>query len=283
MPFDALLLVVAGALLHAVWNLSAKQAGGGTAFIWAFNAVSVAVTAPLAVVSWQPVSLLGWAAIGASALIHIGYNLALLRGYRDSEFSVVYPTARGTGPLFAVLGALLLFGERPSALGALGIASIVLGLFLLGGGRAVLARGQAAAVGVRWGALTGVFIAGYTLTDAWAVTHIGVPVALYYCLGLLARTLMLAPGVLRAPSALRACWRDSRRHVLVIGVCSPLAYLLVLQAMTMAPLSYVAPLREMSMLIGVVIGARVLREALTPTRLLGAVLMLAGVSLLAMA
>lgn len=283
MPINALLLVVAGALLHAVWNLSAKRAGGGTVFIWAFNAVSVLVTAPLAVASWQPVGLSGWLAISASALIHIGYNLALLRGYRDSEFSVVYPTARGTGPLFAVFGALLLFGERPSAVGALGIACIVVGLFLLGGGRAVLARGQAAAVGVRWGALTGVFIAGYTLTDAWAVTHIGVPVALYYCLGLLVRTLVLVPVPLRESAALRACWRDSWRHVLVIGVCSPLAYLLVLQAMTMAPLSYVAPLREMSMLIGVVIGARVLREALTPARALGAVLMLAGVSLLSVA
>lgn len=284
---DALLLVVCGALLHAVWNLSAKRAGGGVAFVWAFNFVSVVVTAPLAAWQWlalpQALGGAAWLAIGVSAVVHIAYNLVLLQGYRLGEFSVVYPVARGSGPMFAVLGALLWFGEMPSALGWAGIVAVLAGLFLIGGVVRAVVAAPGLLPGIRWGLLTGVCIAGYTLVDAWAVKALAVPVVLYYCLGLAVRTVFLTPQVLAGRAALRAEWQRNRTHILSIGVLSPAAYLLVLTAMTLAPVSYVAPVREVSMLVGVVIGARVLREAVSPVRLAGAGLMVLGVVLLGIA
>jgi len=284
---EALMLVIAGAVLHAVWNLSAKQAAGGVVFIWAFNTVSVLLTAPVAAWLWlslpQALSAQAWLAIAASAVIHIAYNLVLLRGYQVGEFSVVYPVARGSGPMFAVLGALLWFGENPSLVGWLGIGAVLAGLFLIGGVVRNVVASPGLLPGIRWGLMTGVCIAGYTLIDAWAVRAIGVPVILYYSLGLIVRTVFLSPQMLARRAVFRAEIRRNLRHILLIGVLSPLAYLLVLQAMTMAPLSYVAPVREVSMLIGVLMGARVLREAVSASRLAGAVLMVMGVVLLGLA
>ncbi|TVT76281.1 MAG: EamA family transporter [Denitromonas halophila] len=287
MSLEALMLVIAGAVLHAVWNLSAKRAAGGVVFVWAFNMVSVLVTAPIAAWLWldlpQALSAHAWLAISASAVVHIVYNLVLLRGYRVGEFSVVYPVARGSGPMFAVLGALLWFGENPSLVGWLGIGAVLAGLFLIGGVVRTVVASPGLLPGIHWGLMTGVCIAGYTLIDAWAVKAIGVPVILYYSLGLMVRTVFLAPQMLARRAVFRAEVRRNLRHIVMIGVLSPAAYLLVLQAMTMAPLSYVAPVREVSMLIGVLIGARVLREAVSASRLAGAGLMVAGVVLLGLA
>jgi drug/metabolite transporter (DMT)-like permease len=284
---EALMLVIAGAVLHAMWNLSAKQAAGGVVFVWAFNTVSVLLTAPVAAWLWlnlpQSLSALAWLAIAASAVIHIAYNLVLLRGYQVGEFSVVYPVARGSGPMFAVFGALLWFGENPSLVGWLGIGAVLAGLFLIGGVVRSVVASPGLLPGIRWGLMTGVCIAAYTLIDAWAVKAIGVPVILYYSLGLIVRTVFLAPQMLQRRAVFRAEVRRNLRHILMIGVLSPMAYLLVLQAMTMAPLSYVAPVREVSMLIGVLIGARVLREAVSASRLAGAALMVTGVVLLGLA
>ncbi len=287
MSLEALLLVIAGAVLHAVWNLSAKQAGGGVVFVWAFNMVGVLLTAPIAVWLWldlpHGLSAVAWMAIAASAVIHIAYNLVLLRGYQVGEFSVVYPVARGSGPMFAVLGALLWFGENPSLIGWLGIGAVLAGLFLIGGVVRSVVASPGLLPGIRWGLLTGMCIAAYTLIDAWAVKAIGVPVVLYYSLGLIARTVFLLPQVVHRRAVFRAECQRNLRHIVLIGVLSPAAYLLVLQAMTMAPLSYVAPVREVSMLIGVLIGARVLREAVSRPRLAGAALMVMGVVLLGVA
>lgn len=284
MGLDALLLVMAGALMHALWNTAAKQASGGLPFVFLYGVASVVITLPLGLVL-APGSLAGlgapaWLAIAASAVIHIGYSLVLQRGYQASDFSVVYPLARGTGPMFAVLGAVALLGESPSVLGWLGIAAVLAGILAIAGGRSLLRAGRQVVSGVLWGTLTGLFIAAYTLVDGWAIKALGVSPALYYGLGLLIRTLALAPPALRDRAALVQEWHAHRRQIVTVGVLSPAAYLLVLLAMQRAPLAYVAPVREISMLIGVLLGARLLREALVPSRVIGAALMVAGVAML---
>lgn len=287
MSLDALLLVVCGALMHALWNASAKQAGGGLPFVFLFGVVSSVLALPLALLlEPQALAALGseaWCAIAASAAIHIGYSLVLQKGYQQSDFSVVYPLARGSGPLFAVFGAVLVLGERPSAPGWLGIAAVLAGILSIAGGWRLRAAAPRVRAGLLWGVLTGAFIGAYTLIDGWAVKVLGVAPGLYYGLGLLLRTLALAPVALADGAALGRQWRLNRRHVIAVGVLSPLAYVLVLTAMTRAPLAYVAPVRELSMLLGVLLGARLLREALTPARLLGAALMVGGVLLLLVA
>jgi drug/metabolite transporter (DMT)-like permease len=136
---------------------------------------------------------------------------------------------------------------------------------------------------VLWGGLTGLCIAGYTVIDGWAVKSLGMAPVLFYAAGLVFRTLLLAPWALHRRAMLRGQWRQHRTAIVLVGVLSPLAYCLVLFAVQTAPLSYVAPVREISMLIGTLLGARLLKETLRPSQVLGAAMMLLGVAGLALA
>lgn len=290
MNTHTLALVLAGAVCHALWNVVAKRAAGGTVFVWLFGCVSVAAAAPVALAVWhvQPQVFDGWMWLAAlaSALVHVVYSLVLQKGYRVGDFAVVYPMARGTGPLLAVLGAVVLLGEVPSALGWLGVVLVLAGVFMTAGGPAGITVGsdaQRRRHGVLWGGLTGVCIAGYTVIDGWAVKSLGMAPVLFYAAGLALRTVLLAPWALRRRGELRGQWRQHRGAIVLVGVLSPLAYCLVLFAVQSAPLSYVAPVREMSMLIGTLVGARLLRESLKPSQVAGAALMLLGVAGLALA
>jgi drug/metabolite transporter (DMT)-like permease len=225
-----------------------------------------------------------WMAVVATAVLHVGYSLVLQRGYQASDFSIVYPVARGTGPLLSVFGGILVLGELPSRLGWIGIASILTGIFVIAGATHVLgASDRKLASGLAWGLLTGLFIAAYTVVDGWAIKALGMSPVVFYALGLALRSALLAPTALRDRQALVEQWRKNRRHILAVGALSPLAYILVLIALTKAPLSYVAPTRELSMLIGTFIGARMLQEKNSRSRLVGVALMLLGVVMLARA
>lgn len=290
MSASALALVLTGAICHALWNIMAKKASGGLAFVWLFGLVSVVAAAPLAAwVYWdrpQQFDGLMWLAALGSGLVHVLYSLVLQQGYRSSDFSVVYLVARGTGPMLSVLAAVALLNERPSALGWLGVAVVLAGIFVSAGATEILLgdkRLQQRHLGVLWGLLTGMFIAGYTVIDGWAIKSLGMAPLLFYGVGLLFRTVLLTPFALRQPAALRSQWQTQRRAILVVGLLSPAAYTLVLFAVQLAPLSYVAPVREISMLIGTLFGAKLLKESVKPSQIVGAALMLGGVAALALA
>ena len=291
MPLFALALVLAAALLHALWNIVAKRAGGDHRFAL-ISAVQLSVIwAPLGLwVAWGVLPLWSWrewAAVLASALVHVLYFTTLLRGYRLADLTVVYPIARGTGPLLSAGGALLLLGERATALGGAGVAMVVGGVFLIAGGPGLWAQAHDAAhrarvrTGVAYGALTGALIAGYTLIDGYAVTVLAISPILVDWLGNVLRVPFLLPGALRDPAALRAAWRTQWQHALVVAVFGPVAYVLVLYAMTLAPVSHVAPARELSMLFAALIGGRLLGERDRGWRLAGACCIAAGVMALA--
>lgn len=284
----ALGLVFAAAVLHATWNLSAKRAAGGDSltFVWLMSLVSVAFALPFGVVSWvvQPPLLtpLAWIAVVGSGVVHSVYFLLLQQGYRHGDLSIVYPVARGTGPLFAVLGAVVLLGEHPGAVGSLGIAAILVGIVLVSGVTQLQGRAGRWA-GVGWGGLTGLWIATYTLVDAWAVTSLGLDPLVFFLLSLVFSALILVPWVLRDLDSVPRTWRETRRPIVVVGVLSPVAYTLILFALRLAPLAYVAPLRELSMMVAVLYGAWFLRERVSAVRLAGVVCMIAGVAALAVA
>lgn len=286
MDLIALALVLTGALCHASWNLISKRVGGGLYFVTLYGLVSSLLMLPFALHAWShlsaPLGSLAWAAIVGSALIHAVYSLILQKGYRAADFSLVYPLARGSGPLFAVFGAVLLLGELPTTLGLIGIAAILAGILLIAG-LAEARRSTTLQAGIFWGSLTGLSIAAYTVLDGWAIKVLGLAPVLYYGLSLLVRNLMLLPQALRRHDLLIAEWHAKWRAIVLVGLLSPLAYTLILIALTRAPLSYVAPLRELSMLIGVYAGARVLAERLSLSRLLGTACMLTGAACLALA
>src|SRR3546814_12239463 len=100
----------------------------------------------------------------------LGYSLCLQWGYHAADLSVVYPMARGTGPLLSSLAAFIWLGEQPSTFGVLGIFSIVAGILLIASdGNLRRFTAPQSWTGIRWGLFIGMFIAAYTVTDAYSV------------------------------------------------------------------------------------------------------------------
>lgn len=284
----ALALVLLAALLHALWNLAAKRArASGVAFVWTCSTLSVILWAPP--VLWfegdrmgdLPISI--WLLAASSAVLHVLYFIALRRAYRVADLSVVYPVARGTGPLLTAIVAVLGFNEPFGALAALGLLLILSGGVTIGGGLGALVRRRDPAVraGLAWGVLTGVMIAAYTINDGFAVRYQGAPAMLFDWLGIALRMLILTPFALGQRSAIAQALRVDWRPILVVALLSPAAYILVLYAMTMAPVSLVAPAREISMLFAAFLGVRLLGEGDLRRRMAGAVLIALGVGALA--
>jgi drug/metabolite transporter (DMT)-like permease len=292
MPISALALVLTAALLHALWNVVAKKAGGDQRFALLSSVLVTVLWAPAAV--WAGLSAVAawgwieWAALTASAAVHSAYFLVLLKGYRVADLTVVYPVARGSGPLLSVAGAVLLLGESLSALGLLGVLGVCGGVFLIAGGPALWqqahdpARRARVLAGLRWGALTGALIAGYTVIDGYAVKVLLLSPILVDYFGNLLRVPMLLHAGLADPAGFVDSCRRLWRHALVVAALGPLAYVLVLYAATMAPLSHVAPAREISMLFAALIGGRLLGEGDRSLRLAGAACIAAGVAGLAL-
>jgi drug/metabolite transporter (DMT)-like permease len=279
----ALALVLTAAVIHASWNVLIKRVGGGIPFIWLFDAGSTIIYAPLLAgwLLWQhpvigelaPVFILG------TGVLHIAYFIFLQRGYRTGDLSLVYPLARGTGPLLATAIAISLFGERPSRIaltGALLVAGSV--ALIAGGARRAGADARKAAL---YGLLTGVTIAMYTLWDKQAVSRAAVPPLLLLWGSTAIRLFLLTPIAIRRGPAIRHHWEKHRWELLGVAALGPLSYLLVLTALVTTPVSYVAPTREVSVIFGAYLGSRLLSEAQATRRLVAAVGMAVGIIALA--
>jgi multidrug transporter EmrE-like cation transporter len=284
MPLHALCAVLLAALCHAIWNLEAKRAANSRHFVWLYSAASLLIWAPA--VAWVLVHAhagLGaraLLALGGTAVLHLLYSLALQAGYRVADLSIVYPVARGSGPLLSFAGAALLFGERPGPLALSGLALIVAGIVLVADLNHSLRRG--ALPGLLWGGCTGACIAAYTLNDGWAVKALAVSPFLIDFAGNSFRVLVLSRPALANRVELLQEWQRYRRPVLTVAVLGPLGYLLVLFAMRSAPISHVAPARELATLVGTWFGARLLGEQAAAQRLAGALCIVAGVISLAL-
>jgi drug/metabolite transporter (DMT)-like permease len=281
----ALVLVLSAAVVHAAWNLSAKRVGdGGARFVFLYYTVSALVFGPPAVILLcvghpQWTWLVG--ALG-TAILHVAYGIVLQRGYAVGDLSVVYPLARGTGPLLSVLVAVVFLGEHPGWLGLAGGFLVIAGVLVISTGRSS-ASPERRRAGVFYGVLTGVVIAGYTLWDAHSVTALGIPPVIYFGLGAIAQSALMAPSALRDRPAIAELWRDHRRDVLIVGLLSPLGYLFVLYALQLAPVSLVAPARELSIVLGGLAAWRILGEAQAVRRIAGSLVVLAGIAAIAVA
>lgn len=292
MPLSALALLITAGFIHAAWNIVAKQAGGDARFAFFTSVFLAVVWAPLGLwMAWDIVPGWGvqeWALIFLSGILHVIYYVVLLRGYRKADLTVVYPLARGSGPLLSSIAAITLLGEQISALGILGIAGVVLGVFLIAGGPGLLRAAKDPVhrrrvhVGIFYGLLTGAFIACYTVVDGYAVKFMLMSPILIDYMGNFVRVGVLAPTFFRDRAEGIALWKKQWKAALVVGVISPVSYVLVLYAVKLAPLSHVAPAREVSMLFAAIIGGHLLKECDRLQRLIGAVFIAIGVIALAL-
>lgn len=276
----ALTLILAAAITHATWNLLNKTASGHVTFTWLVAVLSALLYAPATITIievWQiEVDFVTIGLMAGSAALHTAYFVLLNQGYRAGDLSLVYPLARGTGPLLSSVAAIIFLGERPSAIALAGALSIIGGAVILTTNLARLRQ-----TGVRdamiYALVTGLFIAAYTLWDKQAVSTFGVvPLVLDWGANV-GRALFLTPLAVRYADHAMIEWREHKYEAIACAVLIPFSYILVLTAMQFTPVSYVAPAREISILIGTAMGARLLGEGDVRRRLAGAGAMVLGV------
>lgn len=277
-------LVAIAAVAHATWNVAVKRAGtSGAEFLWLTFIVGSLVFLPFGVWSilHAGVDFLHWLLLASvSGAIHIAYFFLLQTGYRKGDISVVYPLSRGTGPLFSVILAIILLGERPKPMALVGAALIIAGVVITGISKRD-SQGDTK-TGVLFGLAIGVMIATYTLWDSAAVTVGAMPAVGLFWGSLVFQFMFLAPWGARHPSQLRTTARTHWVAVLIVGVLSALGYILILLAVQMSQVSLVAPAREVSVVLVSLAGWLLFREPNPAQRLVGAAVVLAGIALLAL-
>ena len=292
MPLSAFALILLAGVIHASWNIAAKKANGDARFAFQSGVFMAVVWAPVGItLGWSVVPTWGakeWGFIALSGVLHVFYYVILLRGYRKSDLTVVYPLARGSGPLLSSLVAILFLGEKISLVGIAGIFGVVLGVFLVAGGPRLFhkkhdpVQRERVQKGIRYGVLTGAFIAAYTVADSYAVKFLAMSPILLDYMSNFVRLVLLLPAALQDRVTTARMWREQWKYALLVAAISPVSYVLVLYAVQQAPISHVAPAREVSMLFAALIGGHLLREGDRLLRLLGAVFIAAGVVALAL-
>ena len=193
-----------------------------------------------------------------SAALHLGYFLLLQSGYRKGDLSLVYPTARATGPFLSTTFAIVFLGETMTVQLGIGAATIILGVVCLTGGQNK--GSKTLSTSLMFGMGAGFLIGSYTVWDAFAVSILFIPPLILEFVSLVGRTVLLAPIALKRKELVKEIWLNHRTGVVVIAVFNPLAYILVLYALTFTPVVYTAPIREVSVLLAVLMGSILLGE-----------------------
>lgn len=279
----ALLLILFAAFGHATWNYLAKRANGGTTFIWLFASISALIYLPLALwillVQKPSIGLNQLAFMLGSAALHSLYFILLDRGYKIGDLSVIYPLARGTGPMISTIAAILLLGEHPSTIALGGAILIGLGIIVITGNPMKM-KEPTARKPIIFAIVCGTVIAGYTLWDKVAVSTLLIPPLLLDWSANLGRVCLLTPYALKHWDDVKNQWSIHKIEALGVAALCPLAYILVLTAMVFSPVSYIAPAREISVLVGIIMGAKLLSEGNVKVRLAGASAMVIGLAAL---
>jgi drug/metabolite transporter (DMT)-like permease len=284
MSIGVLTLVLTAAAFHAGWNYLAKATGGGAALAALASALSTAVFLPVLPLALAAGERLDGTLVVVAALsgaLHAGYFLSLQRSYSVGDLSLVYPLARGVGPLIAAGAAIAFLGERPSPMGGAGALLILAAVVSMAATESRGLGGRVSAATFH-AFVTGVLIAGYTLWDKHAVSGLGLTPLLYYWVVNTTEAVCMTPLLQSRSPEVRRLWRERRAHALGIAVLSPVAYLLILFALKHAPVSYVAPARELSVVIGAAMGARMLSERHGPSRMAAAVMIVVGIAAMAL-
>lgn len=285
----AFALVLASAFCHASWNFLLKRSEHKTAYLWSMGALGFAVMAwPAAIVA--ALNGFGWAALGfgvTTAFLHAIYGFVLSRSYTLGDLSTVYPISRGMGPALVPIFAIPILDESVSALAAGGIVLVVIGIYAIHIDSRLWRDithplRMMTRVESRLALVTGGLIAVYTIWDKAALDEMS-PVTLI-------AFAMAGHGVVLTPLALTIWrkgvwteWRDRRRSIVLGGILGPVAYLLVLVALTTSRVSYVAASREVGIVIGTALGVLLLGEGYGMNRFAGSLLIVTGVLTLAVA
>ena len=271
------LAVLGAAVMHAGWNAIVKVGLDRFSSILLMSMVQGAMALCLLPFFAAPLAA-AWPWVAASALLHIGYKLFLIRAYEHGDLSQVYPLARGTAPLIVALVGAIWLGESMTAGKTAAVAAIALGVIVMSRSGGSLDRLPRKALLYALG--TACFTASYTLVDGVgariAETASGYVLWMFAgdALGMTGFALATrGRGVFRR---LLPAWRSG----LAAGGLSLGSYWIAIWAFTLAPLALVAALRETSVLFAMLIGVFLLGERAGAWRWVSAGLILSGVALM---
>ena len=274
LEFSLVAIVLASALIHAVWNALVKT-GGDEALMMALTTAVTGVIGLIGITLTKTPAAQAWPFIAASVFIHAAYIILLVKSYQSGELGHVYPLARGAAPLLVALAAFVFAAERLTPIGSLGILLIsagVMSLALAGGGRRIDRRRPAA-----FALLTGVAIASYTVVDAFGIRASGTPLGYIAWLFFLEAPPIVLWVALTRRHDLAAYVRHHLPRGVLIGGMAITSYGLALYALSLGAMAPVAALRETSSIFAVLIGTFLMRESLGRLRLLASALVVTGV------
>lgn len=286
----SLILVICSGLAHAVWNLFTKSSADKAVYLWCIFMPSTILLLPLLAgeMSRTPYSPPALGMLVCSAALQAFYAWLLSHTYRRGDLSQVYPVMRGTPTLLIPLAGVCFLGERLTLWGWLGIALMLTGFAVMGKGsrRLDAANGsQIAGVPPIWTqpvvmALgVGLTITCYTLVDKWNLQHLS-PLALLEVTNI-GFVLGLTPAVLRQGAQLKQILASGWSRIALGAILSPGSYLLFLFAIREAQVAHLAPLREIGIVFGTVLGLVFLKESFPARRLTASSIVLSGILLVA--
>lgn len=288
MSIVAVGLVLLSAVFHATWNTLTKRSADALSFMFVFGWISLAVYAlPTGyLLLHEGLAREAVPFVVVSGCVHIAYACSLAAAYSNGALSLTYPVARGTGVLLVPLFAMPILGERLTLPAGLGIVAILLGIVsmnLIANRRGAAREARENRRGLMFALLTGLIITTYSIIDKAGVAHTNPLIYVYIEIGIL--TIGITPYVLMARRQTAGLvWRTAKRDATIAGVLNMGTYLIVLAAMKVAgsSVSYIVPLRETSIVFATIMGVVVLKERLTPPRIVGAGLIALGVLAIAL-
>ena len=272
----AIMLALGAAVLHATWNAMVKVNRDRFAAMTALAGFGV-LSGPVLIALDATPAPAAWPFLLTSAVIHIGYNTFLLLAYRVADLSHAYPLARGSAPLLATVGGVMLAGDVLSMPAYVGIAIVCGGIIMLSLNYSVASMGWG---GLLWPLATGLMISAYTVVDGLGVRASGAPLGYIGWLFLIDAFPLAVWMVVRQRGAglrrIAGAWKLG----LAGGAMSFTAYGLVIYAMNIAPIGPVAAMRETSVIIAAGIGAFLLKEHMGGRRVVAAAVVVVGVVVL---
>jgi drug/metabolite transporter (DMT)-like permease len=282
MPILAIALLFLSASLHTLWNLLLKQSRQKFIASWWIVTIGAIMFMPGLFFTGLPPREI-WLFAVFSAGLEATYMLTLSLAYKNSDFSLVYPMARGTAPAFLLLWSLLFLHEKLTGWGLVGLIMIISGLLLTGTNSLIQNRKNIPNIrGIAAALVTAFFISVYTFVDGIAVKR--APAVSYGLLMFTLIPLWLTPFVLKSYgwSQMIGEWKVQPARFLITSFFGVLAYLIALYAYSFAPISYSGAIREVSVVLGALAGWYFLGEKLGSVRVIGAFVIFSGILVIAL-
>jgi uncharacterized membrane protein len=288
---SAILLVLVSAAMHAFRNFFNKKAMDKQAFVWWYEVLGIIFFTPLFLFTLLHEGTnthISISFIFLSGFVHFIYWYFLTKALEKGDLSLIYPIMRSS-PALVLIFSIIILGENVSALGVAGILLVAIGVYIINMESLVFSelfrpfRAMIRDRAIQFAFLTLFSVAGYTLVDKLAVSQMH-PVVFAYIYPWISLSLFSSYIFKVKPNdVLKKEWRTHKGSILICGLLSIFGYFLILVAFTMERMSYVAGLRQLSIVFAVLLGGQILKEKNKRIRIAASIIIFIGAYLIIIA